>query len=208
MAPSGAFGRRRLGVHVLRCPATVALMALVTACGYQAVYADGAGERLHVKVVRNLVVDAVAADEVAAGVRDELATGGWLEAGETFPRVEVEVLRGDEASEGIGVDVARTGPAARSTDVGLSARAWIVRSAGAAPERDTGDMRAEDTVAVDMTAGVENPTADAIHHADALRAAARRLGRMLAKRLVGAPGPSEDGVPARGRGMVRSTLPP
>jgi hypothetical protein len=72
-------------------------------------------------------------------------------------------------------------------------------------------MRAEDVVAVDEIPGagssVANPTADAFHHADAVRAAARRLGRMLAARLLGAPGPSEDGVSAKSAAVVGSGPP-
>jgi hypothetical protein len=186
-----------------------AFVTIVAGCGYQAAYADGAGGRLHVKVVRSLVADAIAADEVAAGVRDELGRGGWLEAGERYPRVEIEVLRADEASEGI--TASRGVPLARGGDVGVVARAWIERAPGADPERDTGDVRAEDTVAVDQVASaagfVGNPTADSLHHADAVRAAARRLGRMLAARLLGAPGASEEGVSAPSRGVVRSGSP-
>src|ERR1700685_2659326 len=73
----------------------------ILSCGYQSVYAAGSPGRLHVKVVRSLVADAVAADEVASGVREELARAGALEAGEGYPRVEIEVLRADETSEGI-----------------------------------------------------------------------------------------------------------
>jgi hypothetical protein len=203
----------RAAAEIARMRAISALAALFLlapeGCGYQAAYADGAGGRLHVKVVRSLVADAVAADEVAAGVRDELARGGWLEAGERYPRVEIEVLRADEASEG----VTATGgvPVARATDVGVVARAWMVRAAGADPEHDTGDVRAEDTVAVDEAASpagfVRDPTADSLHHTDAVRAAARRLGRMLAARLLGAPGASEEGVSAPSRGVVRSDSP-
>jgi len=68
-------------------------------------------------------------------------------------------------------------------------------------------LRAEDVIAVDLAAGVGDPTAEALHHADALRASARRLGRMLAHRLLGAPGPSEDGVSVPSRPMVRSASP-
>jgi hypothetical protein len=190
-----------------RAVAPALLLTWVAACGYHAAYADGSGGRLHVKVMRSLVPDAVAGDEVAAGVRDELARGGWLEAGERYPRVEIEVLRGDEASEAIGASEAPAAPVARSTDVGITARAWIVSAAGAAPERDTGDMRAEDVVAVDLASGNPDPGIDALHHADALRAAARRLGRMLAQRLLGAPGSSEDGVSVPSRPVVRSESP-
>ncbi len=76
------------------------------------------------KLVRTLVPDVVASDEVAAGVREELARSGALEGGEGYPRVEIEVLRADEASDGLA---ASGGPAprpvARSLDVGISARA-------------------------------------------------------------------------------------
>jgi hypothetical protein len=159
-------------------------------CGYHAAYA-GDAPRLHVKLVRTLVADVVASDEVAAGVRDELARGGALEAGVGYPRIEIEVLRADEVSE--GTRAAATGPAARGLDVGLAARAWIVRSLGAAPERDTGDMRAEEVISVDANGGgALDPRAAAFHRADALRAAARRLGRALGARLMGHPAASEE----------------
>jgi hypothetical protein len=173
----------------------------MTACGYHSVYAGygggAAAERLHVKLVRTLLPDVIASDEVTAGLRDELARGGALEAGDGFPRVEVEVLRGDEASEAIGVGTSSPNsawgpPAARATDVGVTARAWIVRSAGAPPENDTGDLRAEEVLAVDETDGVRNPAGDMFHHADGLRAAARRLGRKLAHKVLGQPAASED----------------
>jgi hypothetical protein len=160
-------------------------------CGYQAVYAGRARPRLHVKLVRAQIPDAVASEEVTAGLRETLARAGLLEGGDGFPRVEVEVLRADEASEGIA---ARGGaPRAQATDVGIAARAWLVSAAGGRAERDTGDMRAEGTVAVDETAGNLNPQASEFHQADALRAAARRLGRRLAHKVIGEPATSEDG---------------
>ena len=183
-------------------PALALALAATTAagCGYHAVYGDRPSFRLHVKLVRTLVPDVVASDEVAAGVREELARSGVLEGGEGYPRVEIEVLRADEASEGIA---AGSGPAprpvARSLDVGISARAWIVRAPDAAPESDTGDLRAEDTIAVDETgqAGLHpDPRASAFHYADALRAAARRLGRRLAYKVTGEPAASDDGSEA------------
>lgn len=167
------------------------LLLLTAACGYHAVYGDQAPERLHVKIVRTLVPDAVACDEVASGVRDELARAGALEAGEGYPRVEIEVLRADETSEGIAPVAGE--PVARGTDVALVARAWVARGPGAPPERDTGDLRAEETIAVDRTtAGALDPRASGFHEAGALRAAARRLGRKLALKLEGFPGASED----------------
>jgi hypothetical protein len=161
-----------------------ALLLCLVACGYQSVNASHP-ERLHVKIVRVAVADAVAPDEVASGVREELAKVGALEGGESYPRVEIEVLRADETSEGIAAGA--NGPVARGTDVAVVARAWIARGPDAEPEADTGDMRAEVTVATDATA-----RAAGFHHADAVRAAARRLGHQLATRIMGLPAASED----------------
>jgi hypothetical protein len=140
------------------------------------------------------VPDAVAADEVASGVREELARAGALEAGEGYPRVEIEVLRGDETSEGVAAG--SSGPLARGTGVAVVARAWVASAENAPPQADTGDMRAEESIAVDeAAAGGADPRASFFHHADASRAAARRLGRKLAARLLGQPSASEDTGP-------------
>jgi hypothetical protein len=214
MSASAKTSRRARRAHAsLRVLALALGLVLVAAtvpgCGYRAVYGDRPSFRLHVKLVRTLVPDVVASDEVAAGVREELARSGVLEGGEGYPRVEIEVLRADEASEGLA---AGSGPAprpvARSLDVGISARAWIVRAPDAAPESDTGDLRAEDTIAVDETEPPgqtgqtgeggprPDPRASAFHSSDALRAAARRLGRRLAYKVTGEPAASDDGSEA------------
>jgi hypothetical protein len=158
-------------------------------CGYRPLLGPGAGDPLSVKVVRTLVPDAVASDEVAAGIRDEFARAACLAPGAGYPRVEVEVLAEDEGSRAIAAVAGE--PVARATAVGIVARAWIVRQAGAAPEADTGDMRAEEVIAVDETAGVRDPKASALHTDDGLRAAARRLGQHLARRLMGLPASGE-----------------
>jgi hypothetical protein len=170
-------------------------LALVVGCGYRSVYAAGPPGRLHVKVIRSLVTDAVAADEVASGVREELARAGALAAGEGYPRVEIEVLRADETSEGIAAEA--RGPVARGTGVAMVARAWVTAEDGASPQSDTGDMRAEESITVDETVGADgtggpDPRASAFHHADASRAAGRRLGRKLGARVLGQPSASED----------------
>jgi hypothetical protein len=163
---------------------------LAISCGYHAVYGGEVPERLHVRLVRTLVPDAVASDEVASGVREELLREGALEPGDGWPRAEIEVLRDLHVSEGI---VARAGaPHARGIDVGIVGRAWIAREPGAPPEHVTGDMRAEEVISVDETAGVVDPRSIGFHQSDALRAAARRLGRKLARKLMGGPAASED----------------
>jgi hypothetical protein len=161
-------------------------------CGYRAVYGGESPVKLHVKVVRALVPDAVASDEVANGVREELALEGALEPGEGWPCAEIEVLRADEASEGIAV--AGGGPLARGMDVGLVGRAWVAPSADASHQRDTGDMRAAGIATIDESAGAPDPRQTGFHHADALRAAGRRLGHKLARRLLGHPVTTEDAI--------------
>jgi hypothetical protein len=207
MPSSRVLSMRRPPALIRRIIAAACLVTAVStsACGYRPVYGTGTPSRLHVKLVRTLIADAVASDEVTAGLREELARAGALEGGEGFPRVEVEVLRADEASEGIassatraagavGAPAASAWPRARATDLGITARAWIVRAEGAPPESDTGDLRAEETLGVDVAnTGAADPRASAFHDADALRAAARRLGRKLAFRITGEPAAS-DGV--------------
>jgi hypothetical protein len=163
---------------------------LVLSCGYRAVYGGEAPLRVHVMLARTLVPDAVASDEVVSGLREELLRAGALESGDGWPRAEIEVLRTSESSEGIAARAG--GPFARGVDVGIVARAWIAFEPGALPERDTGDMRAEEVISVDETAGAVDPIASGIHQSDALRAAARRLGRKLARKLMGRPATSEE----------------
>ncbi len=181
-----------LVLHSLHSLAGPLVLLASSACGYRALYADAVGERLHVAMSRNLVADAVAADEVLSGIREELAREGALAAGEGYPRVEVEVLRADESSEGIGATGGQ--PRARGTEVGLVARAWIVRAKDAPKERDTGDVHAMDAVTIDTREGHLDPRADALHHDDALRAVARRVGKRLALRLLGHPVAVEEGI--------------
>jgi hypothetical protein len=182
----------------LRTAAMFCAASAVGACGYRPLYATRAPGRLHVTLVRTLIADSVASDEVAAGVRDELAREGVLGAGEGYPRAEIEVLRADAASEGI------TGsggsPSARATDFSVVARAWVVELPGGEPESDTGDMRATQVIAIDSSGAGNAPVdlrATVFHDTDAVRAAARRLGRLLGRRLVGEPAAGDDAVDDR-----------
>ena len=167
------------------------LVASITlgACGYRPVHGGAAPERFSVVLASTNLPDAVASDEVVAGLRDELARSGALAAGESYPRCEIEVLRMDEASEGITATPNPDGvlvPEARATRVGVVARAWIVRSKDGPRERDTGDLRAMETVAV-----APDARAATFRHADSLRAASRRLGRRVGTRILGLPTASD-----------------
>jgi hypothetical protein len=167
----------------------VASALVATGCGYRPVHGGTATERFAVVLASSNVPDAVASDEVVAGVRDELARAGALRAGESYPRCEIEVLRADETSEGIAAAPNAQGvllPDARATRVGIVARAWVVRSKDGPRERDTGDVRTMETVAVAPDARVAT-----FRHADALRAASRRTGQRMGSRLLGLPSASD-----------------
>jgi hypothetical protein len=165
---------------------------LLAGCGYHAV-AGGAppSDRFAVVLSHTNVPDAVASDEVLAGVREELARAGALKTGDGYPRCEIEVLRADETSDGIAAvrDPAHGGglqPVARGTRVGLVARAWIVRERDGVHERDTGDVRALDEVAT-----ASDARASSFQYTDAMRAAGRRVGHSLGAHIVGLPSTSE-----------------
>ncbi len=175
-------------------------------CGYRPLYATGCeNERFAVVGASPLVADAAVVAEVQAGARAELARAGALRGGGGYPRVVIEVLRVDAASEGISavpggsrgttvgsLPIVPGGPAsplARGTRVGVLARGWIERGPGGAKERDTGDVRTADVMQVEGDARLE-----ALRLDDASRAAARRLGGRLARRLLGEPEAPDDGM--------------
>jgi hypothetical protein len=161
-------------------------LLLLSACGYQPVHEARGEERLSVTLATSMVPDAAVTDEVLVGIREELAKNGALAASaDAYPRCEVEVLRADEASEGIAAIDGQ--PAARATRVGIVARAWVVRAKDGPHERDTGDVRTIETVAVAGDARTAT-----FRHSDALKAAGRRAGKRLASRLMGLPAASDD----------------
>jgi hypothetical protein len=114
-------------------------------------------------------------------------------------------LRIDATSEGIsavpggsraespgGLPISPAGPSsplARGTRIGVLARAWVERAPGAARERETGDLRAADVMRAEADARLE-----ALRSDDSLRAAARRLGQRLARRVLGEPDAPDDGM--------------
>jgi hypothetical protein len=169
------------------------VVLVVPGCGYRPVYGSAASARIHVKVVRALIADAVAADAVAAGMRDELARDGLLASGDGYPRAEIEVLQAVDSSEGIAASGGV--PAARATRVAVVARAWVVTAPGADPADDTGDVRGDQVIAIDPAsangAGID-PRATVFHDADAVRAAARRVGRTLARKVAGEPAAGDE----------------
>lgn len=158
---------------------------LLAACGYQPVHEARGDEKLSVALATSMVPDAAVTDEVLVGLREELAKNGALASSDAYPRCEVEVLRADEASEGIAAEGGQ--PSARATRVGIVARAWVVRAKDGPRERDTGDVRTMETIS---TAG--DARTATFRHSDALKAASRRAGRRLASRVIGLPSASDD----------------
>jgi hypothetical protein len=73
----------------------------------------------------------------------------------------------------------------------LVARAWIVAAPNAPREHETGDVRAMDLAAPELhpvgLGDALDARADALAHADALRAVARRIGARLARKVLGHP---------------------
>lgn len=164
----------------------LALVLGSTACGYEPVHAARGDEKLSIALRASMVPDAAVTDEVLVGLREELAKNGALASSSSaYPRCEVEVLRADEASEGIAAVDGQ--PSARATRVGIVARAWVIRSKDGPRERDTGDVRTMETVSIAPDARTAT-----FRHSDALKAAGRRAGRRLASRVMGLPAGSDD----------------
>jgi hypothetical protein len=172
------------------------LALLLVGCGYHALYATPSNEKLHVALVRVAIASGAAGEEVARGVREELARQGALASGDGYPRLEIEVTGASESSEGIevppagrdpGASTMDQTPTARATSVAVIARAWVIKHKGDQPERDTGDVRVEDLFGATTT----DPVTAGFAYQDEQRAAARRLGRKLAARALGDPTASE-----------------
>jgi hypothetical protein len=179
----------------------------ISACGYRPLYGGAQSEeRFAVIGVAPLVADPSVVAEVEAGVRAGLARAAMLRNGSGYPRVVVEVLRIDAQSEGVaavpgGVRAPGVGsgsaaadalplrPLARGTRIGVLARAWVERVEGGPQERQTGDLRSVDVMQVESDARLE-----ALRLDDASRAAARRVGERLARRVLGEPDAPDDGM--------------
>jgi hypothetical protein len=174
----------------LRASALVVAAAFLS-CGYRPVYGNVGSERFHVRLVRAATPDPLVADDVLAGAREELARSGALQSGDGYPRIEIEVLRSDD--RGTAIASAPGGALARASTHSVVARAWVVVEVGGGATRDTGDLSAREDVAMDAPVGASpDLRATAFHDSDALRAAARRLGRKLALRVAGHPAATED----------------
>lgn len=166
---------------------TRAVLLFVGGCGYHFAHApvDPLGPfAIGSAAIR--VPDAALAAAAEEGARAELSRAGQLapSARGAPAEIEIEVLRVDEIAEGIAAGT-QEGPLARGVRVTATGRARI-RKAGAGVVRDTGDVRASDVAG---TAAALGPAA--VARDEAGRAAARRLGEILVRRLLGFPEPGE-----------------
>ncbi len=141
-------------------------------------------------LARNLTTSERVAAEVVRGTTGALAKEGLLRAGDasSYPRVEVEVLRIDEAPNGIAASAGA--PLGRGHEVAVIARAVLRTEASGEGHRDTGDVRGQVFVARAPTLSRADAELDA-----ATLAAARRAGRLLGESLAGHPIATEEDSP-------------
>jgi hypothetical protein len=165
------------------------LAPLLSGCGYEPVYrGERPSSRLSVQAAPSKVPEVGASQAALAGARAELSRAGVLAPGTDFPRVIIELSRVDERSLGIQAASTPNGPPlARGSALGVVGRAWVEEAPGALPSRDTGDMRRAERFA----AG-EDALHDGRRHDAVLDFAARRLGRALARRILGYPEPADE----------------
>jgi len=158
---------------------------LLTSCGYRPVYGQPVSERLSVQFGHVLIPEPLAAQAAASGVRSELAAAGLLAGGATFPRLVLDVLRVDELSRGIHVQDGQ--PRASGTIIALTVRGRIFQAENQEARLDTGDLRRSVQVTGDTDARADSAAYDA-----ALRSAAERAGRAVARIAMGIPEPNDD----------------
>jgi hypothetical protein len=88
--------------------------------------------------------------------------------------------------ESEGIAAGKSAPLARGVRVVAVGRARMRRAGSGGVERDTGDVRAAETVGLGAS-----PAEALATHDEAARAAARRLGEVLVRRLLGFPEPGD-----------------
>lgn len=170
-------------------PAALSLVLALplVSCGYRAEQALSEAVPLCVRAASPKVAEPAAIEGALDGAREELALHNAL--GSSYPCLIVEVLRIDES--GTGVFSPRSSgaeqPFARGTAVAVVARGWVEQNAGAAPSRDTGDVRR-----AARAAAVASGLPDSTRNADATRAASDRAGRAVARRVLGLPEPADE----------------
>ncbi|APR77229.1 Hypothetical protein A7982_02576 [Minicystis rosea] len=171
---------------IARAVVACVVSASATGCGYHLAHApaDPLGP-FSVVAGRAYVPDATASAAAEEGARAELSRAGALSTGSEGGSIEIEILRIDEAGEGIAVGAAGA-PLGRGVRITVVGRASLRRAGSNVVERDTGDMRASEVMTRADGAARGMAVAES-----ATRVASRRLGEMLVRRVLGFPEPSE-----------------
>ena len=157
---------------------------IASGCGYGSVYAPAAPP-VTLQVGQTLIPDAIAVQAAMSGARSELAAAGRAQAGSAFPRLVLDVLRVDELSRGVHVESGQ--PRAGGMSIALTVRGRLFRAEGQEPSFDSGDLRRAAQVSGDA-----DPRVDGAAYDQALRAAAERAGRAVARSLLGIPEPADE----------------
>lgn len=160
--------------------AALLLGALALGCGYRPLR-NGLAGHPQIRVLSGETqvpagAGADVAEELASGARAELARYGALGA-EGGDLLRLEIVRLDDASEGIAVDEGR--PHARGIRLRVIARGVIT---GAKDTWETADVEATEMV----TASSDPLAWDAARKA-AARVVSRRAGAMVAREVLGVP---------------------
>jgi hypothetical protein len=162
-----------------------ALAGCLSSCGYHALYGESKAARISVAAGQILTPDTNAEQAALSGARAELAAAGRLASGDEFPRLTIDLLRVDEVSRGIHVQTGQ--PAASGMGVAVVVRGRLVLASDQEPSVDTGDVRR-----ALQTSGDADPRRDATVHDQAVRSAAERAGRAVARLAQGIPEPNDD----------------
>jgi hypothetical protein len=176
-------------VRLSRVGLLAAALAITLSCGYSTAYGGAAPRtRLALVPLPSKVPEVHVYHSLLNAMQGELGRAGVLRSGSDYPRLVVEVLRVDELSAGIARRTVSgaSAPVARASRIAVVARAWVLRSAAEAPERDTGDMQRAVTVAAQRQG-----SADALAISAAGEQAARDLGRALVRAVLGEAQPLE-----------------
>lgn len=158
---------------------------IASGCGYGSVYAPAKQAPVSLQVGQALIPDAIAVQAAMSGARSELAAAGRAQAGSSFPRLVIDVLRVDELSRSVHVESGQ--PRAGGMSIAITVRGRLFRAERQEPSFDSGDLRRSAQLSGDA-----DPRVDGAAYDQALRAAAERAGRAVARTLLGIPEPADE----------------
>jgi hypothetical protein len=99
----------------------------------------------------------------------------------------VDILRLDESSRGVRLQEGNAQPTAGGMSIAVTARGRVFKAGAQDPQLDTGDVRR----AVQIS-GDGDPRVDSVAHEEAVRDAAERAGRAVARAALGIPEPADE----------------